>query len=94
MLISGGSIAGLAAAAALANLGFSDVHVFEERAVLGGAGRSNCLSIWPSGVRALRAIAPGLDVVVKRDSAEFKRRCVGARTQRPVTIHALMAALQ
>lgn len=74
ILISGGSIAGLAAAAALATRGFTDVHVFEAREVLGGAGRSNSNSIWPSGVRALRAISPGLADEVLRNGARFGRR--------------------
>lgn len=75
VIISGGSIAGLATAAALLQLGFEDVHVFEEGTELGGAGRCNFfLSLWPSAIRALRAITPpGLVDEVIRDSAEFKR---------------------
>lgn len=88
VIISGGSIAGLAAAAALAARGFTDVHVFEERSVLGGAGRSNNLSIWPSGVRALRAISPGLADAVKRDGAEFRRRLLRTAAGEAIQDHA------
>ena len=78
VVVAGGGVGGLSLAVALLSRGVKDVLVLErDESLSAAASRATALAFWPNGMRALRALAPALNL----DKAVVHAGCLMAETR-------------